>query len=251
MNKLEKRIALVTGVSHSEGIGAAVCRKLAKEGADIFFSHWDAEENWPQEFQDEIREFGVSCAHSQVDLSYADAANQLLECLTEQIGLPDIIVNNAVVSQDGGYQELNAKMLDDHYTVNMRATFLLCTEFARQFKRSNKKRGRIINLTSGQALGPMMDELAYVATKGAISAFTQSLSAEVAPLGITVNAVNPGPTDSGWMTEEIRQHLLPKFKSGRIGRPEDAANAIAFLASEEADWVTGQVIHSEGGFLRD
>ena len=96
----------------------------------------------------------------------------------------------------------------------------------------------------------MTGELAYAATKGAISAFTLSLSAELAPLGITVNAVNPGPTDTGWMNEEIKQELLPKFPSGRIGIPEDAARLVAFLASEEAEWITGQVLNSEGGFLR-
>lgn len=96
----------------------------------------------------------------------------------------------------------------------------------------------------------MPGELAYVATKGAISAFTLSLSAEIAPLGITMNAVNPGPTDTGWMTEEIKQQLLPKFLLGRVGVPEDAARLVAFLASDEAEWITGQVIHSEGGFFR-
>ena len=93
-------------------------------------------------------------------------------------------------------------------------------------------------------------ELAYGATKGAVSAFTLSLSAELASAGITVNAVNPGPTDTGWMTEEIKKHLEPKFLSGRMGRPEDAARLITFLATEEAGWITGQVINSEGGFLR-
>jgi 3-oxoacyl-[acyl-carrier protein] reductase len=96
----------------------------------------------------------------------------------------------------------------------------------------------------------MPDELAYAASKGAIEAFTVSLSPALAPLGITVNAVNPGPTDSGWMTDEIRAALLPRFPFGRIGTPEDAASLVAFLASEAAGWITGQVIHSEGGFLR-
>jgi 3-oxoacyl-[acyl-carrier protein] reductase len=96
----------------------------------------------------------------------------------------------------------------------------------------------------------MVNELAYGASKGAISAFTLSLSAEVAPLGITVNAVNPGPTDTGWMTEEIWANLQPKFRSGRMGLPTDAARLIAFLASDDAEWITGQVINSEGGFLR-
>lgn len=132
----------------------------------------------------------------------------------------------------------------------MRSTFLLCVEFARRFEKLELDTGRIINMTSGQDLGPMLGELAYAATKGAISAFTKSISQELAPLGITVNAVNPGPTDSTWMTDEIRQILLPKFPMGRIGLPEDVAQIIAFLASDEARWITGQIINSEGGFIR-
>lgn len=146
--------------------------------------------------------------------------------------------------------ELDVKTLDAHYAVNMRATFLLSVNFARLLKEANQAHGRIINLTSGQALGPMTEELAYAATKGAINAFTLTLSAELAPFGITVNAVNPGPTDTGWMNEEIKNHLIPKFLSGRVGQPADAARLIAFLASEEAEWITGQVINSEGAFLR-
>lgn len=96
----------------------------------------------------------------------------------------------------------------------------------------------------------MVGELAYVSTKGAISAFTRSLAQELAPLDITVNAVNPGPTDSTWMNDGIRTYLLPKFPMGRIGTPDDVAKTISFLASEEATWITGQIIHSEGGFLR-
>jgi 3-oxoacyl-[acyl-carrier protein] reductase len=96
----------------------------------------------------------------------------------------------------------------------------------------------------------MLEEIAYIATKGAIDAMTITLSAELAPLGITVNAINPGPTDTGWMTPELEERLLPQFPFGRIGRPEDAARLIAFLASEQAEWITGQIIHSEGGFHR-
>jgi 3-oxoacyl-[acyl-carrier protein] reductase len=106
--------------------------------------------------------------------------------------------------------------------------------------------GRIVNMTFGQGLALMPGELAYVSSKGAVSAFTRSFSTEVAPLGITVTAVNPGPSDIGWMTDEIKQQLLPKFKAGRIGLPTGAAHIIA----KGAEWITGQVIHSEGGFLR-
>ncbi|HEU5200782.1 MAG TPA: SDR family oxidoreductase, partial [Ktedonobacterales bacterium] len=118
-------------------------------------------------------------------------------------------------------------------------------EFARRF--AGVSGGRIINLTSGQSLGPMPGELAYVATKGAIDAFTVSLAAEVAGRGITVNAVDPGPTDSGWMSEATRQYLRERSPMQRLGQPADAARLIAFLASDAAQWITGQIIHSNGG----
>jgi 3-oxoacyl-[acyl-carrier protein] reductase len=96
----------------------------------------------------------------------------------------------------------------------------------------------------------MPGELAYTASKGALEVFTLQLAAEVAHLGITVNAVGPGPNDTGWIDDELRAALLPRFPRGRIGRPEDAARVVAWLCSEDAGWVTGQVIHAEGGFVR-
>jgi len=96
----------------------------------------------------------------------------------------------------------------------------------------------------------MVGELAYAASKGAIEAFTRTLAAEVGHKGITVNAVNPGPTDTGWMGEDLGRELAAKFLAGRVGQPEDAARLVAFLASDEAAWITGQIINSEGGFLR-
>jgi 3-oxoacyl-[acyl-carrier protein] reductase len=132
--------------------------------------------------------------------------------------------------------------------VNLRATALLAAGFARRYP--GGPGGRIINLTSGQSLGPMPGELVYAATKGAIEAFTVALAAEVGGKGITVNAVNPGPTDTGWMTGDLKRELSARFPTGRVGEPEDPARLVAFLASEEAAWITGQVIHSEGGFLR-
>ncbi|ALC82891.1 MULTISPECIES: SDR family oxidoreductase [Bacillus] len=250
MNKGKKSIAVVTGVSHPKGIGAAICRKLASVGTDIFFTHWSSEVEWSQSFLKEIKELGVRCEGLEIDLSDVEASVKLLDTVTAELDFPSILVNNAAHSVRDGYEHLDAKTLDEHYSVNMRAAFLLSVEFARRFKKLNRSSGRIINMTSGQDIGPMREELAYAATKGAISAFTRSLSAELAPLGITVNAVNPGPTDSGWMTEEIKQVLSPNFLLGRVGKPDDAARLVAFLASEEAGWITGQVIHSEGGFLR-
>src|SRR5699024_1239004 len=119
--------------------------------------------------------------------------------------------------------------------VNIRATLLLSAEFARRFKKARATRGSIINLTSGQAQGPMVGELAYGATKGGISAFTVSLSAELAPLGFTVDAVNTGPTDTWWKSERLKNELSPKFLIGRVRLPQDAARLIGFLASTKAE----------------
>ena len=247
---MTRKIAIVTGASSEHDMGTAICKKLAKSGYDIFFTHWNAEGTWPAELINDLKILGVQGDCTEIDFSTPEAAYNLMICVEERLGTPSILINNAAYSTTDGYEKFNGDILDMHYAVNMRTTFLLCTEFAKKFKESKLASGRIINLTSGQDIGPMTGELAYVATKGAISAFSRSLAAELAPLGITVNAINPGPTDSTWMNDDIRGFLRPKFGLGRIGTPEDAANLINFLVSEDGSWITGQVIHSEGGFLR-
>ncbi len=182
----------------------------------------------------------------EADLSQPDTPSTLLNQVEQQLGSVSVLVNNATYSVNGDYEQLDAAALDAHYAVNMRGTFLLSVEFARRFKAGQG--GRIISLTSGQSLGPMPDELAYAATKGAVEAFTLSLAGGVAKLGITVNAVDPGPTDTGWMTPELKAILSQRTPSGRVGLPQDAAKLIAFLSSEASEWITGQIIHSNGGF---
>lgn len=249
-------VAIVTGASRRKGIGAAVCVELANAGMDILFTHWTpydttmewgAEEDTPAALQSRLISLGVRCEHLSINLAEADAPRIIMDTVEERLGTASILVNNAVHdTTDAPFSELDAPTLDAYYAVNIRGTMLLSVEFARRF--ANGTGGRIINLTSGQGRGPMPGKLAYVATKGAIEAFTVTLSAEVAPLGITANAVDPGPTDTGWMTDEIKEHLLPRFPMGRIGLPQDAARLIGFLASEQAGWVTGQIIRSTGGF---
>jgi 3-oxoacyl-[acyl-carrier protein] reductase len=248
------RVALVTGASRRIGIGAAICRTLAAKGIDIFFTHWGAydrtmpwgaDEDGPQALAAELREMGVCCAHMEADLSLPDTPKHILDEATEQLGALSILVNNAVYSTMDSYETLSAASLDAHYAVNVRGTLLLSVEFARRF--SGNSGGRIINMSSGQSHGPMPGELAYAATKGAVEAFTLSLSAEVASRGITVNTIDPGATDTGWMTDDLKAALIAHAPMGRVGQPEDAARLIAFLASEDAGWITGQVIRSRGG----
>jgi 3-oxoacyl-[acyl-carrier protein] reductase len=219
-----------------------------QNGIDVFFTHWGNGENEPKRLLEELLRAGVRAEAMELDLSLSESPERLLDAVAERLGPPSILVNNAAHSARDGYETLDAATLDAHYEVNLRATALLSAIFARCF--DGMTGGRIVNLTSGQSLGPMPGELAYAATKGAIEAFTRTLAAEVGHKGITVNAINPGPTDTGWMTEELREELSAKFSAGRVGEPEDAARLVTFLVSDEAAWITGQVIHSEGGFLR-
>ena len=203
---LHNKIAIVTGASRKIGIGAAIARELAQAGADIFITYYRPYDEYiglahhPDEAQAlllELQSFGVRAEGLELDLSQVDAAARLFDRVEEMLGAADILVNNATHSEQDGIDQLDAATLDKHYQVNLRGMALLCAEFVRRFQGDS---GRIINMSSGQGVGPMPGELAYAATKGAVEAFTVSLSVEVGPRGITVNAVDPGATDTGWMT---------------------------------------------------
>ncbi|MCA9878128.1 MAG: SDR family oxidoreductase [Thermomicrobiales bacterium] len=255
---MEGHVALVTGATRLQGIGAAIARALARLGADVAFTHWrayDATFPWrgaaddPERLAAELQLLGVRALSIEADLADPETPARLLEAIERQLGSPSVLINNAAYSTNDGFEALDAATLDAHYAVNMRGAMLLSCEFARRF-RDHGWGGRIVSLTSGQGQGPMPEELAYGATKGAIEAFTRSLAAALMERGITVNAVNPGPTDTGWISPELRDVLLTRFPTGRIGDPDDAARLVAWLAGPDARWVTGQIISSEGGFLR-
>ncbi|SFG39060.1 3-oxoacyl-[acyl-carrier protein] reductase [Halobacillus alkaliphilus] len=209
---------------------------------------WNIDTSEPLILEKQLKEKGVQAASMELDLTQQEAAEILIQNVIEKLGQPDILVNNAAYSTNNDYANLTSDQLDQHYMVNIRATTLVSIEFAREFNKPSG--GRIVNITSGQFQGPMAGELAYATTKGAIDALTVTLSSEVAPRGITVNAINPGPTDTGWMTDQIKSELKPMFPFGRVGEPNDVARTIKFLVSDEAAWITGQIIHSEGGFKR-
>jgi len=253
---LSGRHALITGASRRIGIGAAICRSLADAGASVTFTSfvdydagmYGADTADPDLLLADLRERGINATHLPWDLEPADQLPLLLDRAESEIGPISILVNNAAWSTRDGWRDLTAADLDRHYNVNARATAMLSVEFCRRFQ--GERGGRVINFSSGQELGAMSDELAYAMSKAAIVTFTRSLAPAVMDRGITVNAVNPGVTDTGWITPDLKEALMPMMPAGRFGTPEDAARVVTWLASDEAQWITGQVINSEGGFVR-
>jgi 3-oxoacyl-[acyl-carrier protein] reductase len=258
MDQSNRRCALVTGVSRQAGIGAAIARTLARDGANVFITYYrpydrvagvPGRPEEPQKIVDELRGLGIRAEGLELDLSDPESPKHLFEHAEGSCGPISVLVNNATCSLRDGIENITPEHMDKHYAINLRAVALLCVEFIRRFRisRSRGVFGRIINISSGQGLAPMPRELAYAATKAGVEAFTRSLSVEVAGLGITVNAVDPGATDTGWIPTKLKAKWSADSPMGRIGKPEDAARLVRFLASPEAEWITGQVIHSRGG----
>jgi 3-oxoacyl-[acyl-carrier protein] reductase len=247
-----QRGALVTGVSRRAGIGFAVARRLGEAGTSVFLQGWSAHDAVQPWGADEAgldalaAELPGAAGHAELDLADPEAPARCIEAARAACGHLDVLVANHAASVGGTLEELTAEAIDHSLAVNVRATLLLVQAFAAAH--DGRPGGRVILLTSGQHRGPMSGELPYVAGKGAVHQLTRSLADHLAPRGIAVNAVNPGPTDTAWATPEIEAEVRRAMPAGRWGQPDDAARLIAWLASEDAGWVTGQVIDSDGGF---
>lgn len=254
---LDGRVALVTGVSRRAGIGFAIARRLRADGARVLVHSWSpfdrgqpqgGDPGGMQEVLAALGGEGAALAHMEADFLDPDAPARVMARAVECFGRLDVLVLNHAYGTRQPLEALTADEIDRHLLVNVRASLLLAAEFSKHYVATTG--GRVVLLTSGQHRGPMGSELAYAASKGALHQLTASLSDVLVARGITVNAVNPGPTDTGWAgpAEEgwVREHM----PLGRWGQPDDAARLVAWLVSDEAAWVTGQVIDSEGGFRR-
>ena len=248
VRELSGRVALITGVSRRAGIGAAIALELARGGANVFLSFfrdydraqtWGIDEGEPDLLLTELGAL-VAAEGYEIDLSEPAAPERLFAAARRRFGNVDILVNNAAHWESGGIERVDAAQLDRHYAVNTRAAVLLCAEFARH--ESADSAGRIVNVTSGQGQGPMPGELAYVVTKAALEALTLSLAAELAERGVTVNAVDPGPTDTGWMTQATKAELARASPAGSVATAADTARVVRMLAGPQSIGISGQVI---------
>ncbi|MBN9098494.1 MULTISPECIES: SDR family oxidoreductase [unclassified Pseudonocardia] len=247
------RTALVTGVSRRRGIGFAIARRLLDDGHRVFAHSWspyDATEPWgadPDGIDGVLAELGSRVGHLAADFEDASAPARLVAAAVERFGALDTLVVNHARSQSTGIGDLTADMLDRTWAVNVRATLLLVQAFAAQF---TGETGRVVLFTSGQHRGPMPDEIPYIATKGALHQLTASLADALVDRGITVNCVNPGPTDTGWASADQDAFVGRHMPRGRWNSPAEAAAVVAMLLGPDAETITGQVVDAEGGFRR-
>lgn len=251
---LNGRAALVTGVSRRRGIGFAVARRLADLGASLCvhsYGPYDAEQPWgrdvdgPLALAEELRHDGAPVVHIEADFLHPDEPERVFAAAVRELKHIDVLIVNHAHSTMGALEDLTAAHIDQHLLVNVRGSLLLAKAFAA--RHDGRPGGRIVMMTSGQHLSPMPGELAYVASKGALHQLISSLAASLAPRGITVNAVNPGATDTGYADPWEYQAVLDHEPMRRWGEPEDAARLIGWLVTDEGRWITGQVLSSTGG----
>jgi 3-oxoacyl-[acyl-carrier protein] reductase len=282
---LAGKTALVTGVSRRRGIGFAVATRLAELGADVFIQHFsphDAEQPWGSDDLDDVRDGirsslvgGALFGDAGVDLGRADAPAELIAEARSLTGRLDILVcNHARSGRDGSILDMTADSLDTHWQVNARSTILLTREFALAFGATAGSApmrpgetasaghpvdefatGRVFWMTSGQLHGAMPGEVAYAASKAALAGLTPTVAQELLRQGIVLNTINPGPVNTGYLDPESTDRPLEEIDAyirsapfGRVGRPDDPARLIGWLATDAGRWVVGQVLTSDGGF---
>ncbi|HET6626672.1 MAG TPA: SDR family oxidoreductase [Nocardioidaceae bacterium] len=244
------RTALVTGVGREGGIGAAIARRLARDGWNLALSHWspyDERVGLPhgsddaERLADDLRRTGVEVVLVSGDLAEDAEPARLFAAARAALGEVSGLVLSHCESVNSGLLEATPESFDRHFRVNTRASWLLIRELAGQVTGPG---GRIVAMTSDA----VVNNVPYGVSKAGLDRLVVAAAHELGHLGITANAINPGPTDNGWMDDATRAALVEAQPNGRIGSPEDAANLVAFLLSDEGGWINGQVLHSDGGF---
>ena len=248
---MSRRVALVTGAGRRNGIAHAIALGLASDGWDVAFTYWrdyerrmslggDPEAD-PAALAGEIEALGARALALEADLADAGTPEHVVTEAARVLGPVEALVLSHSESVDSGILDTTIDGFDRHFAVNARAAWLLIRAFAGQVPTEG---GRVVALTSDHVVGNMP----YGASKGALDRIVIAAAGELAPLGVTANLVNPGPVDTGWMDDATRSALVARQPTGRLGLPADVARLIRVLVSPDSTWVTGQLIHTDGGF---
>ena len=244
---MTERTAIVTG--GSRGIGRAVCRKLAEHSMNIVMNY-SANADAAEEAADVCRSLGARVVTVQGSVAVPEDCDRIVQEALDAFGQVDVLVNSAGITRDNLLLRMSEEDFDQVIAVNLQGTFRMMKAVARPMMR--KRYGRIINLSS--IVGEMGNagQVNYAASKAGVNGMTKAFAKEIAGKGITVNAVAPGFIDTDMtraLSREAAESLKARIPMGRLGTPEDVAHVISFLASEEAGYVTGQVIGVNGGML--
>ena len=242
---MSEKIAVVTG--GSRGIGAAIAKKLASQGMTVIINYCGSEDR-ALAVKSEIEAAGGQAEAWRCDVSDCGQCESFVKAVMEKYGRIDVLVNNAGITRDG----LMMRMTDENFSrvidTNLKGTFYMMRFVSRHMLKA--KKGRIINMASVVGLMGNAGQVNYAASKAGVIGATKSAAKELASRGITVNAIAPGFIDTemtGALSEKVQEQILTQIPLGTFGKPEDIANCAAFLASDEAAYITGQVIQVDGG----
>ncbi|MDK8638683.1 3-oxoacyl-[acyl-carrier-protein] reductase [Niallia taxi] len=243
--KLDGKTALVTG--GSRGIGRAIALKLAKEGANVAVNYAGSAA-LANEVVEEIKQLGKDAIAIQCDVSNGESVANMIKETIDHFGSLDILVNNAGITRDNLLMRMKEAEWDDVINTNLKGVFHCTKAVTRQMMKQRK--GRIINITSIVGVTGNPGQANYVAAKAGVIGLTKTTAKELAARNITVNAVAPGfiTTDmTDKLPEDVKNAMLTQIPLAKFGEPDDIANAVVFLASDESNYITGQTIHIDGG----
>lgn len=244
MTEQRRPLVLVTGVGRPNAIGTGIVRRLGADGFDVAFADLAPDPGFHEALAAEIEATGGRALGFTADLSDPAGPAELVGRVVERLGPIQALVASHAYSVDSGLLDTSVEAFDRHFAVNTRGSWLLIRAFAEQFPAEAAGLGRIVALTSDHTA----HNLPYGASKGALDRIVIAAAVELAHLGITSNLINPGPIDTGWMTPDLAEALAAETALGRLGRPQDTADLVAFLLSVSGGWINGQLLHSNGGF---
>jgi 3-oxoacyl-[acyl-carrier protein] reductase len=242
MYALKDKVAIVTGAS--AGIGRAIAERLAREGATVVVNYGKSADK-AREVVHGIESRGGRAVAIQADVSKVAEARRLVRDTVRQFGRLDILVNNAGTMLEKSLVDTTEEEFDTIFALNARGPYFASQEAAKVMGDG----GRIVNMSSGGTHLGIPGATAYLGTKGALEQFTKGLAYELASKGVTVNAVSPGTTDTAMLPDSLRETGPKMTPLGRLGKPEDIADVVAYVVSDQSRWLTGQTIQAGGGIV--